>query len=165
MAVEGRFEGQAMWYAGTITEVIGDGSYLLTYADGDSETLKRYRVKMPDEEEREMLEVGDEVDSFHGGGERAFAGMVTAVHEGQRYDVRYDDGDEELGVMRELILAQGTSALAANASGAGTHDDGAGAGAPGAGQVDDSLDLDQSDMMLDESEAVRNPSKLKVRGS
>ena len=42
-----------------MTEVIGDGTYLMTYEDGDSETMKRYRLRVDGEEERDHLEIGD----------------------------------------------------------------------------------------------------------
>jgi hypothetical protein len=61
------------------------------------------------EREKIDLHVGDVVDCLHGGGNRAFSGVVANVDTGcgtvKTYEVAYDDGDRETGVARDMLFA------------------------------------------------------------
>jgi hypothetical protein len=107
--VEGRYGGQKQWYKGTVLNVraspVAGGSnvYHLRYEDGDEEDgVLRYRLrKLTLDSAKTQLCVGDNIDSDYGGRGRLYPGVVVAVNEqqgGTTCDVKYEDGDTEVGI-------------------------------------------------------------------
>merc|ERR1719453_3054202 len=105
-AVEARHGGQAQWFSGKISSARDDGTFDVTYDDGDKEKkVGRYRIRRKGEKPRRALSEGEEVDVRHGGGKKLFPGKITKVHEDGTYDIAYLDGDKETRVARKLIEA------------------------------------------------------------
>ena len=87
-----------------IEKVNGDGTYAIVYDDGDKEqSVAGYRVRGVGWKRKEVLSKDEVVDVHHGGGQRVFPGKVAAVNGDGTYDIAYDDGDAEQGVVRDLI--------------------------------------------------------------
>jgi len=106
-AVAARFGGGPDFYFGEITAVLDDGTYNISYADGDHEEgVKRLRIKGKEDQMPTVLVEGMRCEARHGGSMRAFDGVISKVNSDGTYDVGYDDGDKETGVARELIYVQ-----------------------------------------------------------
>ena len=51
-----------------------------------------------------LFKVGDVVEGRFGGRDKWYSGKIEAVHATKgTYDIRYDDGDRETGVVEKLI--------------------------------------------------------------
>lgn len=104
-----------------------------------------------------VLVAGDKVEAkWQGQGHRTFRGRIIAVHvvDGvATFDIDFDDGDQESGVISKNVYRRGRSkadAEAAAASGAGGGAD-AGTAAPTAEESDDSDDDESSSSSSDAS--------------
>jgi serine/threonine protein kinase len=131
LRVEARHHGQRKWYPARVVRAVclekkdADCTFELEYDDGDREdAVPRYRIRCAGEVEREKLGVGERVDAIFKKGGTLFSGRVVKANLSARaflragdrqdgkggvgadsYDIRYDDGDLELGVCRESIYA------------------------------------------------------------
>jgi Ca2+-binding EF-hand superfamily protein len=118
--VEARYKGGSKWFKGKITRDRKDGTYDIEYDDGDSEKyMKKESIRVLGEggkehggsrletEEEVELSEGMDVEAKFKGGSRWFKGKITRVRPGGTYDLRYEDGDEELRVPKENIRAVG----------------------------------------------------------
>jgi hypothetical protein len=104
--VEVRWGGGPKFFPARVTAANADGTYHITFADGDEETaVRRLRIKRAGGEQRRELAVGAEVDVFYKGGQTIFPGKVESVGADGTYGVVYDDGDTEAGVKRGSMLA------------------------------------------------------------
>lgn len=115
-AVNARYKGGAKEFAATITRARSDGTYDIRYEDGDVETGVSAALIEPQENARTSssnadkpesksrgFEVGAKVRARYQKGLRWFSGKILKVRSDGTFDVRYDDGDEELRVSRDLI--------------------------------------------------------------
>ncbi len=108
--------GSKRWYSGTVTAINSDGTYHITYSDGDQEPDKPITmIRKPKLVETNILKtssntqvsilalktpvfsLGDLVDGLYrlpSGSERWYSGKIVAVYEHNcTYKVQYDDSD------------------------------------------------------------------------
>lgn len=115
---EARYGGKSKWYPGKISRVNSDGTFDITYDDGDSE--RRVRASLVRavggnggghsrstsrnrEAEDEDLQRGDKVEARYGGKSKWYAGKISRVNANGTYDIAYDDGDSERAVRRNMV--------------------------------------------------------------
>lgn len=116
--IEARFKQGRKWYEGNIRAVNQDGTYDIRYSDGDSERgveanlLRRINSASVDLLETvdgvrytSSFRVGEKVEARFRGRARWFNATIDRRHRDGRYDVVYDDGDEEKSVRADLIRA------------------------------------------------------------
>ena len=53
---------------------------------------------------KDALAVGAAVEARHNGGRKWYPGKISKAHDDGTFDVAYDDGDRESGVVKELSL-------------------------------------------------------------
>lgn len=115
-AVNARFKGGTKKFSAKITRVRSDGMYDVRYEDGDVETgvsaslielqeITKGSLSKADKSDTKTkeYEVGAKVRARYQKGSRWFPGKILKVRSDGTFDVRYDDGDEELRVSRDLI--------------------------------------------------------------
>jgi len=110
--VEAKFKGGSKYYKGKITRVNSNGTYNISYVDGDRETQVKAsfirslgksgankRSKSPKvdytSDEDTAIKEGDRVEAKFKGGSKYFKGTVTRVNRNGSYAIDYDDGDKE----------------------------------------------------------------------
>ena len=99
--IEAMYKGKKNWYSGTVSRSNDNGSYDVTYDDGDSEKgvkVENIRAGAGDSE----LEVGTRVEARYKGKKKYYPGKIAARGD-HGYNIAYDDGEEESGVLRNLI--------------------------------------------------------------
>ena len=117
-AIEARFGGKAKYYGGKITNINGDGSYQISYDDGDTEMavnevfIRKIVNKIgvpgattPSSLQPVAFQKDSKVEARFGGKAKYYGATVVSVNEDGTYDLHYDDGDSEKGVKAELIRA------------------------------------------------------------
>lgn len=106
--IEGYFEEYKAWFGGTIKSINEDGTYYVTYDDGDEEKrvlsirLRKKAVSI----RKDKYQVGDKVEARYQGDAAWFPGEVSKVNfvDGKyTYNILYEDGDTEEGLLSELI--------------------------------------------------------------
>ena len=137
-AVQSRFGGKHVFYGAKVVKDNGDGTWELHYDDGDVEKYAKFLrpidiVSKSSEEitnhtkenarrnqespaTRTDFTIGQRVEARFGGKGKYFGGKITRVNGDGSYDIAYDDGDSERGVMAELIRGVKTSISEAPAS-------------------------------------------------
>mmetsp|Transcript_5752 Transcript_5752/g.7992 ORF Transcript_5752/g.7992 Transcript_5752/m.7992 type:complete len:270 (+) Transcript_5752:3-812(+) len=104
--IEGNFRALGVWYPGRITETDVDGrSFDVIYEDGEKETgvaptlLRRLVV-----DESQRFNEGDLVEGNYRCRGQWYRGKITRVMADEnRYDVQYDDGEEEKAMATYLL--------------------------------------------------------------
>merc|ERR1712032_1470182 len=84
-----------------------DATYDVQYNDGDSEcgVIAEYiRPVAP----AGGFAVGSHIEARYRGKKKWYEGTIAKVHSFATYDVQYNDGDSECGVIAECILAAAT---------------------------------------------------------
>ena len=103
LAVESRYGGGPDFYPGKIDGVNEDGTYVVVYADGDSEpNVKRLRIKQLGFSEPTELVQGMRCEARHSGGMKPYDGVVSKANGDETYVVDYDDGDFEVLTLTPL---------------------------------------------------------------
>ena len=96
--IEARYHGKNKWYPGKLAKVNGDGTYDITYSDGDSErgviaeyTRTANQSTLPDATNvpDERFTVGIQIEARYRGKKKWYAGAITKVNGDDTYDVRY----------------------------------------------------------------------------
>jgi hypothetical protein len=126
-AVKARYGGKKKYFAGTIDKVNGDGTYAITYADGDSEkSVSREMIQLEGESGSpakspakamfgggggggDAIAVGTAVKARFGGKKKFYAGTIDKHNDDGTYAITYADGDSEKSVSREMIQLEGES--------------------------------------------------------
>ena len=111
MKVEADYKGKGRYYKGKITRDNRDGTYDITYDDGDREFGKRADTIRSLEDDRRpsspgrgsRLEEGMKVEARYRGKSRYYSGRIRRDNRDGTYDIDYDDGEKEMGVAEELI--------------------------------------------------------------
>jgi len=104
-AVEVRWRKGGKWYPGHVSEIAPNGTYSISYDDGDTENevtaeFMRQRVRAP----VVVYEQDERVEVKWKRRESYFPGRVVAVYEHlNAYDIVYDDGDIEFRVRYEMM--------------------------------------------------------------
>jgi len=116
MKVEADYRGRGKYYPGKISIDRGDGTYDISYDDGERETRVRAElirplgggldaVRSPSRSAR--LEEGMKVEADYRGRGRYFPGKISIDRGDGTYDISYDDGERETRVRAELIRPLG----------------------------------------------------------
>lgn len=110
--VEARYRGKPSYYSGKITVDHGDGCYDIDYDDGEKETrvkteLIRGLKSSQSGPSPVDLVVGDKIEANFRGRGRFFPAKIQRVNRvadgSTLYDVLYDDGEEEKGVVADWL--------------------------------------------------------------
>lgn len=117
-AVEALFKGGRKWYKGKVLRANPDGSYAISYDDGDRE------LKVPAEMVRSLepassfndegsgatsFKVGQNIEARFRGRRKYFQGIISRVNRDGTYAIDYADGDQERAVDASMIRALGGS--------------------------------------------------------
>ena len=122
-SVEGNFGGQGTWFSGKISHVNADGTYDLIYDDGDAEKGVRAKfirnIDTFDADSQSTITrangvpgeaswgVGDRVEGNFASQGSWFPGRISKINPDGTFDLRYDDGDFEMGLAKHLIRRPG----------------------------------------------------------
>ncbi|POM62517.1 LOW QUALITY PROTEIN: hypothetical protein PHPALM_28322 [Phytophthora palmivora] len=110
--VKAPFQRGKKLFRGKISRVRSDGTYDISFEDGDKDTHVPGELIHAEEEEQDIhdkklkkkaLKVGDAVNARYKKGKKLFAGTVTRIRSDGTYDIKYDDGDVEMHVDLEMI--------------------------------------------------------------
>ncbi|ETP53031.1 hypothetical protein F442_02032 [Phytophthora nicotianae P10297] len=104
-SVRARCNGGSRWFPGKISKVHRDGTYDVEYFDGDIEKkMASTDVEAAKKDNKlEKFAVGDKVKARYKNGSKLFSGKISRVRSDGTYDIKYDDGDVETRVARDLI--------------------------------------------------------------
>jgi hypothetical protein len=133
--VEARYKRSRMWYPGKVSRVCSDGTFDISYDDGEKELgvyedsvrlVERGGGRRADSAERgdslrdrphrggsgchggdDCFERGSKVEAYYRGGTKLYPGVISRVRLNGSCDIDYDDGEQEIGVDRGLIQAAG----------------------------------------------------------
>eukprot|EP00941_MAST-03F_sp_MAST-3F-sp1_P002079 g2079.t1 len=107
--VECNFEGSGEWYKGKIESVNDNGTYNITYDDGDKESnVKKSFIRLLTVPAND-LNIGDRIKARFGGDvpwndqRDFFPGKIVSINGDGTYAVDFDDGDKQESVKREHI--------------------------------------------------------------
>ena len=117
--IEARYRGKNKYYPGKITRCRFDGSFDILYDDGERELgVAKELIKKKDgnsekkgnsdniiisnDVNTENFKVGDIIEARYRGNNKFYPGKITRYHSG-RYDILYDDGEQESDVSSDLI--------------------------------------------------------------
>jgi hypothetical protein len=133
-AIEARYEGRARYYAATVARVNSDGTYDINYSDGERElgvaaeyvklvqaAVTPAAVVAADTTSSDVpivaLQEGAVIEARYKGRESYYAATVARVNSDGTYDINYNDGERELGVLAEYVrpIAAAVTAVAAAA--------------------------------------------------
>ena len=114
MKVEANYKGKGRYYKGKIARDNRDGTFDITYDDGDKEYAKREadirsledaRPTSPSRGGGSRLEEGMKVEARYRGRSRYYPGRIRRENRDGTFDVDYDDGEKEMGVIEDYIRA------------------------------------------------------------
>ena len=109
MKIKANYKGKGKMFGGTIKRDNRDGTYDISYDDGDREM----GVREADIEAQDggggggggggKLREGDKVEARYRGKSRYYPGRISRDRGDGSYDIDYDDGEQETRVSEELI--------------------------------------------------------------
>ena len=107
MKIKANYKGKGKMFGGTIKRDNRDGTYDISYDDGDREMS----VREADIEAQDggggggggKLREGDKVEARYRGKSRYYPGRISRDRGDGSYDIDYDDGEQETRVSEELI--------------------------------------------------------------
>ena len=116
MKVKANYKGKGKMFGGTIKRDNRDGTYDISYDDGDREMGVREAdiraEESDDDRDRDRgrsrgsrLEEGTKVKANYRGKGKFFGGTIKRDNRDGTYDINYDDGDREMGVREADIRA------------------------------------------------------------
>ncbi|KAJ8558880.1 hypothetical protein ON010_g8569 [Phytophthora cinnamomi] len=109
-AVEANYKNGVKMFPGKISRAHSDGTYDVTFNDGDSERrVPRSRIKYKADidsspKKKSGFAVGDAVKAKYQKGTKFFSGKIARVRSDGTYDIEYDDGDSETRVDASSIV-------------------------------------------------------------
>jgi Ca2+-binding EF-hand superfamily protein len=109
--VEARFRGKARYYPGVVRRVNRDGTFDISYDDGENETgvegdYVRFTSDSRSTETTKngRFDVGDNIEALYNGrGSKWFAGIISIANRDGSYDIRYADGERETNALETNI--------------------------------------------------------------
>jgi hypothetical protein len=109
--VECNYRGRGKWFPGRIKRVRQNGSYDINYDDGESESAVPFdhvrtfvgSMRSAPKGMRNIFEVGSKIESNYKARGKYFLGRIVRVNNDGTYDIDYDDGENELRVLPELV--------------------------------------------------------------
>ena len=125
--VECNYGGEGKWYPGSIAKVNSDGTFNISYDDGDSEeNVPADRIRsLRDAAEpaaiaasagQAVFSVLQKVEGNYGGEGKWYPGSISKVNSNGTYNIGYDDGDSEENVPAARIRAGGGTSEPATAA-------------------------------------------------
>ena len=131
--VQARFRGRAKWYNGKVLRVSRDGQHAdIEYDDGDTEDqVPRHFIRVVDDDvpksrlspnrrrsrqldsldsgsrAKKYFSKGDKIEARYRGRSMWLPGKIRAVHRGNTYDIKYDNGKAESRVEHEYVRPRG----------------------------------------------------------
>lgn len=130
--VEARFGGRSRWFTGKVARANRDGTYHITYVDGDEErSVPKSFMRKPlgdgdaareeskggnradeaTDRRTKVHRVGGEIEARYKKGRKWYPGKIRAVNRDGTYDIRYADGDTERDVEPEMVRETSTASL------------------------------------------------------
>merc|ERR1719454_2065240 len=117
MKVRANYKGKGKYFGGKIKRDNRDGTYDISYDDGDREMgVREVDIRAEDsDDDRDRdrgrsraprLEEGMKVTANYKGKGKYFGGKIKRDNRDGTYDISYDDGDREMGVREEDIRAE-----------------------------------------------------------
>merc|ERR1719487_2956209 len=115
MKVKANYKGKGKYFGGTIKRDNRDGTYDISYDDGDREMGVREADIQAEDDDRDRdrsrsraprLEEGMKVKANYKGKGKMFGGTIKRDNRDGTYDISYDDGDREMGVREADIRAE-----------------------------------------------------------
>jgi hypothetical protein len=121
VAVEARYKGKSRYYPGVISRARSDGTFDVDYDDGEKEmgvAKELIRVAVPADiitsplrleaggsrfPSSTALSEGMRIEARYKGKARYFPGKISRVRMDGTFDVHYDDGEREIGVIADFI--------------------------------------------------------------
>ena len=118
--VEGNYRGRGKFYKGRVARVNLDGTFNIDYDDGEKErgvpednvrsvgeaTNTDSRTGGRGSKEIGALQKGDRVEArYRGRGTKFYKGKIKRVNSDDTFDIDYDDGEKELGIAAEHVVA------------------------------------------------------------
>merc|ERR1711907_45780 len=115
--VTANYKGKGKYFGGRIKRDNRDGTYDINYDDGDREMgVREVDIRAEDsEDDRDRdrgrsrgsrLEEGMKVTANYKGKGKYFGGRIKRDNRDGTYDINYDDGDREMGVLEADIRAE-----------------------------------------------------------
>merc|ERR1712146_88520 len=119
--VEARYRGGRQWLKGKIVKCNSNDTFQVLYDNGKKEKFvkREYIRRLEDdsgsdnsdsdssdsdsEDEDDSISVGDHVEARFGGRKKWYKATVMRENRDGTYDLKYDDGDRERSVKRDLI--------------------------------------------------------------
>ena len=109
--VEARYGGGANWFKGVIDRVNNNGTYNITYNDGDRErNVSKELIRVAAVEASsasgafdQSFDVGSKIECRFQGGDSWFPGTISKANSDGTFYIDYDDGDVEDNVIATFI--------------------------------------------------------------
>lgn len=105
IAVEVRFKGKHRYYAAKVAKINTDGTYQLSYGDGEVEDkvpvdlLRQVSgLTLGSDADEHYSHKGQAIEANYKNSGKWYKGSISHRHSNGTYDVKYDDGDCENGV-------------------------------------------------------------------
>ena len=114
--VRARFRGRSKWYPGIVHKDRRDGTYDVAYDDGEKEYMveksyielvERGRDDTGNSKRTPKFQEGDKIEADFKGRGKWHPAKITKEHDDGTYNVKYDDGDIELRVEKDMIRSVG----------------------------------------------------------
>ncbi|KAK1932357.1 hypothetical protein P3T76_012351 [Phytophthora citrophthora] len=108
--VEASYKNGVKFFPGKISRVHSDGTYDITFNDGDSERrvppsrIKAKKIEESSSKKKKMFAVGDAIQAKYKKGSKYFPGKISRIRSDGTYDIQYEDGDSETHVDSSLII-------------------------------------------------------------
>merc|ERR1711988_1555594 len=112
MPVRANYKGKGKYFGGMIKRDNRDGTYDISYDDGDREMGVREADIQADEglggsaaspRSGAGIREGTKIEARYRGKSRYYPGVVSRDHRDGTYDIEYDDGERETRVAEDLI--------------------------------------------------------------
>lgn len=111
--VEARYNGKDVWYSGEIYNVNKEtNSYDIAYDDGEKEQevreefIRLFKRPIVNNNSTSSFKIGDRIEGNYQGSNTFYPGKIVRAHGDNKYDILYDDGEQEDGVKAEFIRIQ-----------------------------------------------------------
>lgn len=117
--VRANFRGKGQWYPGCISRVHADGTFNISFDDGEKETfVARSCIQLPPDPEfvNCSLKEGYQVEANFADAGKWYPAHVDLVHSDNTYDVVYEDGRKETRVQL-TSLRQDTARITKESNG------------------------------------------------
>ena len=103
--VEAKCSNWTKWFSGNITQVNSDGTYNISFEDGDKvKNMNPEQIRFPAEAPAAIYKHGARVQAKCRGWTKHFPGNVTSVNEDGTYNISFEDGDKKKNVKASEMI-------------------------------------------------------------